>query len=639
MESDILSGVWPEWKIVKRIGRGSFGAVYEAVRSDYSVESHSAIKIISIPQNESEIDSLRAEGLSEEASRTYLEGVVNDFVSEIRLMESFKGIQNIVSVEDYKVIEKQDEIGWNIYIRMELLTPFNMYVSNKRLSENEVIKLGIDICKALELCAKRNVIHRDIKPENIFINEFGDFKLGDFGIARKLENLTGGLSQKGTYNYMAPEIERGNNYDATVDIYSLGLVLYRFTNNNRLPFIETESQLMNPNERMKAIQRRMDGEPLPYPCNASQILGKVILCACNPNPSERFLSATEMKEVLLKLANGEEFTSGVDLDETMSVRSAGEAQDYNETVSVRKAPKVDLQSQDYYHEQIDTFGEKINLMPLIAVLTAVLVLILAGGGIYFVPKIMDSEKSNNTASNDSNTEDASEEKVTSDSISDGNVTTDVVSESEKAVHSTYDDETDKAALLAEFSIDPNTVEDYSANLDPDKYIYYDTGLGQLWFSYPAYLFDDVVVDEEKELTEYGENDKTITFYGSEGSELTYARYKRRDSESIEALTSIINDTEKDKYFDASEILVKSDEDKGRIVLAGVADSTERYRLYDLITIDKNYVYRMVSLKPMYTDEVERKQYAYVTENEYRMCGFSGSTQPPRTYSEYLESEQ
>ncbi len=143
-----------------------------------------------------------------------------------------------------------------IYIRMELLTPFNNYVCNKNLSEKEVIKLGVDICTALELCVRRHIIHRDVKPENIFINQFGDFKLGDFGIARKLGNVTGGLSRKGTYNYMAPEIERSNQYDSTVDLYSLGLVLYRFMNRNRLPFLDTERQLLNPNERKGTFRRR-----------------------------------------------------------------------------------------------------------------------------------------------------------------------------------------------------------------------------------------------------------------------------------------------------------------------------------------------------------------------------------------------
>lgn len=302
MENDILSNVWPEWHTVKRLGSGSFGIVYEAVRKDSSLESHAAIKVISIPPNESELDSIRSEGLSDEATRTYLQNLVNDFINEIQLMESFKGTQNIVSVEDYKVVEKTDEIGWDIYIRMELLTPLNRYISDKKLSEQEVIKIGIDICTALELCAKKDVIHRDIKPENIFINQFGDFKLGDFGIARKLENATSSLSRKGTPNYIAPEIERGSRYDATVDLYSLGLVLYRFMNNNKLPFLNNDHQLPNPNERAKAIRRRLDGEPLPFPCDASPEMAQVIMCACDFDPRKRFANAAAMKNALLNIA-------------------------------------------------------------------------------------------------------------------------------------------------------------------------------------------------------------------------------------------------------------------------------------------------------------------------------------------------
>lgn len=301
--TDILGNIWPEWKIVKEIGKGSFGVVYEAVRSDHLVESHAAIKVISIPQNESEINSLRSEGLTRAATRTYLQGIVNDFISEIQFMESLKGVQNIVSVEDYKVIEKKNEIGWNIYIRMELLTPFNSYIRNKTLSEKEVIKLGIDICTALELCAKCHIIHRDIKPENIYVNQFGDFKLGDFGIARKLENVSFPLSQKGTYNYMAPEVARGGEYDATADIYSLGLVLYRFMNKNSLPFCNMERQPLSSKERKAAIRRRMGGEPLPAPCDASPSMASLILCACAYDANRRFISATAMKKALISIAD------------------------------------------------------------------------------------------------------------------------------------------------------------------------------------------------------------------------------------------------------------------------------------------------------------------------------------------------
>ncbi len=322
MIEDTLKTFWPEWQITKLIGSGSFGDVYEAIRTDHSVESHAAIKVITIPKSEAELNSLRAEGFTEESVTAYLRQMVDDFVGEIQIMESFKGVQNIVSVEDYKVIEHTDAIRWDIFIRMELLTPLVDYISNRTLSEAEVIKLGIDICTALERCATQNIIHRDIKPENIFVNRFNDFKLGDFGVARKLENMTSGMSQKGTYNYMAPEVLRETHYDATVDIYSLGLVLYRFLNNNRLPFLNSDSQYLNPNDRAEALRRRMDGEPLPKPCNASPAMAEVILRACSYNPEKRFPTAAEMKHALRAVADGTYVSEEDELSRTRTVRNA-----------------------------------------------------------------------------------------------------------------------------------------------------------------------------------------------------------------------------------------------------------------------------------------------------------------------------
>ena len=77
------------------------------------------------------------------------------------------------------------------------------------------------------------------------ISRFGEFKLGDFGIARELDRNVNGLSKKGTFSYMAPEMYRGEDYDQRVDIYSLGIVLYRLRNHNRLPFIDLENSLLH----------------------------------------------------------------------------------------------------------------------------------------------------------------------------------------------------------------------------------------------------------------------------------------------------------------------------------------------------------------------------------------------------------
>lgn len=304
----LVSQIWPEWKTEKVIGRGSYGTVYRAVRTDIDALTYSAIKVIGIPSDSTEVESLRYEGLTEEETKKYFREVLDEFTKEIRTMEELKDVVNVVKVEDYKILERTDAIGWDIIIRMELLTPLNAFLCDKNLSEDEVIKLGCDICCALEACHERDIMHRDVKPENIFVSDFGDYKLGDFGIARRLENLSYGMSQKGTYNYIAPEVVNGSEYDSTVDIYSLGLVLYKLMNKNRLPFLNTEKQLLSPSERKNAVDRRLRGEKLIAPCNASADFSEIILAACSFDPSERFACATDMKEALQSLLAKKENT-------------------------------------------------------------------------------------------------------------------------------------------------------------------------------------------------------------------------------------------------------------------------------------------------------------------------------------------
>jgi serine/threonine-protein kinase len=182
---------------------------------------------------------------------------------------------------------------------MELLTSLTDYSMGTPFSESEVIKLGIHICRALELCAKKNIIHRDIKPDNIFVSPFHEYKLGDFGIARHIERTMSGLSKKGTFTYMAPEVFRGEPYSASVDIYSLGMVMYSLLNQNRAPFLPEPPHPITPGERDTALQRRMSGEPLPFLKGVSQELNThIIQRACVYNRNERFADPTQMRQDL-----------------------------------------------------------------------------------------------------------------------------------------------------------------------------------------------------------------------------------------------------------------------------------------------------------------------------------------------------
>lgn len=304
MERELPVSVWPEWKITEKIGEGSFGKVYKAQRTEKGHSFYSAIKIITIPSSKSELNSVRSETENENSTREYFESIVEECIQEVSTMEYFRGNSHIVSVEDFKVVEYLDEIGWDISIRMEYLTSFTDYCAGRNLTKKETMKLGIDLCKALEYCQQLNIIHRDIKPENIFVSRFGDFKLGDFGIARELEKTMSGLSKKGTYSYMAPEMYKGERYDKSVDIYSLGIVLYKIMNKNRLPFLNLEKQLITYRDKETALNRRMAGEKLPLPAEAGKEFGEMICRACAYEPSDRYESPEAFRKDLEALYEG-----------------------------------------------------------------------------------------------------------------------------------------------------------------------------------------------------------------------------------------------------------------------------------------------------------------------------------------------
>lgn len=299
------------WKIVRLIGEGTYGKVFEICRSEYGIEEKAALKIISIPASKSEYNSVLTDCMDERSATEYFRNYMQEMIREISLMSKLKGNSYIVCYEDHEVKNRAETVGWDIMIRMELLTPLNEYTRKKgTLGKDEVIHLGIDICKALEICQKYDIIHRDIKPENIFVADYGNFKLGDFGIARIASQTSGASTRAGTNAYMAPEIYRGEHYGKTVDLYSLGLVLYRLLNDNRLPFMPQYPAPLRFQDRENAQAMRLSGAPIPAPAHADPVLANVIAKACAYNAEDRFSSATDMRLSLESLLQPEKTASG-----------------------------------------------------------------------------------------------------------------------------------------------------------------------------------------------------------------------------------------------------------------------------------------------------------------------------------------
>ena len=298
MEYSVGAAALDGWNITRLLGEGSYGKVFEIERSEFGQTYRAALKVITVPQSSAEVRSVISEGMSVSQAEAYFHGIVEELMHEFSIMFKLKGTANIVSCEDLRVLEHPDGIGWDILIRVELLHPLLPYVYEHPMARRDIIRLGIDICKALELCQRYNIIHRDIKPENIFISDNGDYKLGDFGIARTIERTTSGLSKKGTYSYMAPEVYAGREYGFSVDTYSLGLVLYRMLNKNRGPFLPQPPEAITFSSREQALARRMSGEPLPRPFYGEGRLSEIVLKACAFDPKDRYSSPQQLRQEL-----------------------------------------------------------------------------------------------------------------------------------------------------------------------------------------------------------------------------------------------------------------------------------------------------------------------------------------------------
>ena len=217
-------------------------------------------------------------------------------------MKELQGQTNIVSCDDFTVVPHENGIGGDIFIRMELLTSLQQILKDRMLSVEEIIKLGKDISHALVLCESKNIIHRDIKPANIMVSQFGNYKLGDFGVSKIMDHATF-ATPMGTPEYEAPEIKHMEKYGQAVDIYSLGITLYWLLNNRRMPFIGADEQI-TPARRSEAMEKRYAGkEKLPKPKNGSKRLKEIVLKACEYNPANRYASAQEMYDELDALGN------------------------------------------------------------------------------------------------------------------------------------------------------------------------------------------------------------------------------------------------------------------------------------------------------------------------------------------------
>ena len=414
--------LWPGWDTGEVLGRGSFGAVYEIHRDVFGDTEKAALKVISIPQHAGDIDAMYGDGYDEESITDTFRSHLKSIVAEYSLMRKLSGCVNIVNCDDVRYVQHDDGIGWDIFIKMELLTPL-LKALPPQIPEEEAVKLGKDLCNALVECREYDIIHRDIKPQNIFISSRGDYKLGDFGIAKITEKTSGG-TKTGTYKYMAPEVYNNQPYGTAADIYSLGLVLYWMLNERRMPFLPLPPAKLKAGMDEQARNRRFSGEPLPPPAHGSDALKQIVLKACAFDPKDRYASARQMLEALDDLENVPQpaaipaeqrhplQTDAESAEDATSRAATGAASDSDKTVLISQVPE----NKQKEKEPVPGGKKKKKhtswmLLPFIAIVAALILWLADTAGLlrseynHFIP-------SNPTTAASQSTEETSPSKIT-----------------------------------------------------------------------------------------------------------------------------------------------------------------------------------------------------------------------------------
>jgi eukaryotic-like serine/threonine-protein kinase len=253
------------YELLELIGRGGMSSVWRS--HDRLLDRTVAIKVMheQYAQDEEYVERFRREARS---------------VAQL-------SHPNIVTV-----IDRGEEDG-SQYIVFEYVEGENLKQLIERtgpLSVRDALLLALQMARALGFAHDRGLIHRDVKPQNVLLNEDGQAKMTDFGIARSVdvEGVTVTGTVLGTSEYIAPEQARGQRVDALTDVYSLGVVLYELLTGS-VPF---------QGENFVAVALRHVNEPAPSVLerrpDCPPRLGLAIERTMAKRPEDRFQSMGEL---------------------------------------------------------------------------------------------------------------------------------------------------------------------------------------------------------------------------------------------------------------------------------------------------------------------------------------------------------
>jgi len=292
------------YAILKKLGEGGKGVVYKA--RDTVLNRVVAIKMLKSAVTEKEAYSR--------------------FLTEAQAVGKLNH-PNIVSIYD---IGKEDSKQFFVleFVDGESLRDLMRTYPEGKCDIQVVLRIGMDVCSALQYAHSHEVLHRDIKPENVMITKDDTAKLMDFGLARILDQP--GITEEGiivgTVAYVAPENALGKGADARSDLYSLGAVLYEALT-GRSPFPGEDP--------VKVIFGHVHDYPVPVARLNPKVplaLADCVMRLLEKEPERRYQTATDLLKELKEIAK--------QFSEEISIRPSTDVPVYRPT-AIREAPLID----------------------------------------------------------------------------------------------------------------------------------------------------------------------------------------------------------------------------------------------------------------------------------------------------------